>query len=150
MISILYLGKKKSYYQMIAGGTVLQEKKSLSLTEHDELSTALLPARSSSLPTWQTQTPLSSQSFHLHGEIYFLEWRCSHQVWQTVCASNLETKKIGKREREREREKGLEHGEAWHLCYCCSVAKSCPTLWDSTDCSTAGFPVLHYLLATSV
>ena len=51
MISILYLGKKKSYCQMIAGGTVLQEKKSLSLTEHDELSTALLSARSSSLPT---------------------------------------------------------------------------------------------------
>ena len=31
-------------------------------------------------------------------------------------------------------------------CGCCSVAKSCPTLWDPTDCSsTPGFPVLHYL-----
>ena len=30
-------------------------------------------------------------------------------------------------------------------CCCCSVAKSCPTLWDPMDCSTAGFPVLHYL-----
>ena len=28
---------------------------------------------------------------------------------------------------------------------CCSVAKSCPTLCDSMDCSTSGFPVLHYL-----
>ena len=28
---------------------------------------------------------------------------------------------------------------------CCSVAKSCPTLWDLMDCSTPGFPVLHYL-----
>ena len=24
--------------------------------------------------------------------------------------------------------------------------KSCPTLWDLVDCSTPGFPVLHYLL----
>ena len=28
---------------------------------------------------------------------------------------------------------------------CCSVAKSCPTLCDSMDWSTPGFPVLHYL-----
>ena len=28
---------------------------------------------------------------------------------------------------------------------CCSVAKSCPTLCDPTNCSTPGFPVLHYL-----
>ena len=28
---------------------------------------------------------------------------------------------------------------------CCSVAQSCPTLWDPMDCSTPGFPVLHYL-----
>ena len=27
----------------------------------------------------------------------------------------------------------------------CSVAKSCLTLRDSIDCSTPGFPVLHYL-----
>ena len=27
---------------------------------------------------------------------------------------------------------------------CCSVAKSCPTLWPM-DCSTPGFPALHYL-----
>ena len=30
---------------------------------------------------------------------------------------------------------------------CCSVAKPCPTLCDSVDCSTLGSPVLHYLLA---
>ena len=29
---------------------------------------------------------------------------------------------------------------------CCSVAQSCPTLWDSMDCSTPHFPVLHHLL----
>ena len=28
----------------------------------------------------------------------------------------------------------------------CSVAQSCPTLWDSMDCSTPSFPVLHHLL----
>ena len=29
--------------------------------------------------------------------------------------------------------------------FCCSVGKSCPTLCDPTNCSTPGFPVLHYL-----
>ena len=29
---------------------------------------------------------------------------------------------------------------------CCSVTKSCLTLWDTIDCSMPGFPVLHYLL----
>ena len=28
---------------------------------------------------------------------------------------------------------------------CCSVTKSCLTLCDPMDCSTPGFPVLHYL-----
>jgi len=33
------------------------------------------------------------------------------------------------------------------VCVCmCSVPKSCPTLCNPTDCSTSGFPVLHYLL----
>ena len=31
-------------------------------------------------------------------------------------------------------------------CWCCSVAQSCPTLCDSMDCSTPGFPALHHLL----
>ena len=30
-------------------------------------------------------------------------------------------------------------------CCCCSVAKSCLTLCNPMDCSTPGFPVLHYL-----
>ena len=29
---------------------------------------------------------------------------------------------------------------------CCSVTQSCPTLLDSTGCSTPGFLVLHHLL----
>ena len=28
---------------------------------------------------------------------------------------------------------------------CCSVTQSCPTLCNPRDCSTPGFPVLHYL-----
>ena len=32
------------------------------------------------------------------------------------------------------------------LAGCCSVTKSCPSLCDPMDCSTPGFPVLHYLL----
>ena len=35
----------------------------------------------------------------------------------------------------------------WRLCCCCcSVTKLCPTLWDPMNCSTPGFPILHYLL----
>ena len=30
------------------------------------------------------------------------------------------------------------------LC-CCSVARSCPTLWDLRDYSTSGFPTFHHL-----
>ena len=34
----------------------------------------------------------------------------------------------------------------WNICCCCcSATKSCPTLCDPVDCSTPGFPVLHYL-----
>ena len=32
---------------------------------------------------------------------------------------------------------------------CCSVAQSCPTLYNSMDCSMPGFPVLHCLSQTS-
>ena len=32
---------------------------------------------------------------------------------------------------------------------CCSVAKLCLTLFDPMDCSTPGFPVLHYLPETA-
>ena len=33
------------------------------------------------------------------------------------------------------------------FCCCwCSVAQSCPTLWDPMDCSMPGFSVLHYLV----
>ena len=37
-----------------------------------------------------------------------------------------------------------EHHLYFLLC-CGSVYLSCPTLWDSMECSTSGFPVLHYL-----
>ena len=33
-----------------------------------------------------------------------------------------------------------------HSCCRCSVAQSCPTLCDLTECNTPGFPVLHHLL----
>ena len=32
------------------------------------------------------------------------------------------------------------------VCCCCLVAKLCPTLLDTMDCSTPGFPVPHHLL----
>ena len=31
------------------------------------------------------------------------------------------------------------------LCCCCSVTKSCLTLYNPMDCSTPGFPVLHHV-----
>ena len=35
---------------------------------------------------------------------------------------------------------------SWRFCICCcSVAQSCPTLWDPMDCSIPGFPVHHQL-----
>ena len=34
-------------------------------------------------------------------------------------------------------------------CCCCSVTKLCPTLCNPMDCSTPGFPVLHYLQVCS-
>ena len=30
--------------------------------------------------------------------------------------------------------------------FCCLITKSCPVLCNPIDCSTPGFPVLHYLL----
>ena len=33
-----------------------------------------------------------------------------------------------------------------HCCCCCSVTKLCPTCCNPMDCSTPGFPVLHWLL----
>ena len=35
---------------------------------------------------------------------------------------------------------------SFHSSSCCSDTKSCLTLCDPMDCSTPGFPVLHYLL----
>ena len=47
--------------------------------------------------------------------------------------------------------RGACHHALWETstwtkrCCCCSVAQSCSTLCDPMDCSTRGFPVLHYL-----
>ena len=32
-----------------------------------------------------------------------------------------------------------------YIACCCSIAKSCLTLYDPMDCSMPGFPVLHHL-----
>ena len=42
--------------------------------------------------------------------------------------------------------RGVWGGVFLAYCCCCSVAQFCLTLWDPMDCSTPGFPVLHYLL----
>ena len=38
-----------------------------------------------------------------------------------------------------------EHLGCFHVFCCCFVTKSCPTCCDPVDCSTPGFPVLHYI-----
>ena len=35
---------------------------------------------------------------------------------------------------------------SYQFCCCCSVTKSCLTLFNHIDCSTPGSPVLHYFL----
>ena len=45
----------------------------------------------------------------------------------------------------RTRLKRLSSSSSVFLTYCCSVTKLCLTLCDPMDCSTLGFPVLHYL-----
>ena len=41
----------------------------------------------------------------------------------------------------------MYEGSGWvsHIIFHFSVTQLCPTLCDSMDCSTQGFPVLHYL-----
>ena len=40
---------------------------------------------------------------------------------------------------------GKSHYILFKISFCCSVAKLYPTLCNSMDCSTPGFPVLHYV-----
>ena len=40
----------------------------------------------------------------------------------------------------------MRGAQTFRLGCCCLVAKSCLTLCNPMDCSTSGFPVLHYLL----
>ena len=42
------------------------------------------------------------------------------------------------------------YNDSFHCMYCCSVAVSCPTLCNPTDCSTPGFSVLHYLQKATI
>ena len=39
--------------------------------------------------------------------------------------------------------------DLYHQCCCCLVIKLCLTLCDPMDCSTPGFPILHYLWVCS-
>ena len=54
-----------------------------------------------------------------------------------------------KRQRLPEWIKRLDPTACWpqetHFKFCCSVAKSCPTLCDPMNCSTPSLPVLHQL-----
>ena len=42
--------------------------------------------------------------------------------------------------------RGRHTRSLWRYCFCCCSAESCLTVFDPMDCSTPGFPVLHYFL----
>ena len=74
------------------------------------------------------------------------DWRSIHHIWVPNCAKE-ERKKEGSMNILLAESPSLQQSfqESHMYPLCCSVAKSCPTLCDPMDCSTPGFPVLHYL-----
>ena len=79
----------------------------------------------------------------------------SHRVGQvdTMVYNMTERSFPCGRIRESKGESSIVIGQNWlitylavPICCCCSVAQSCPTLCDLTDCSRPGFPVLQHLL----
>ena len=71
------------------------------------------------------------------------------KVWAKIFANHLSdqgliSKICNKLLQLNNKELGDEENR-WEI-GCCLVALSCPTLFDPVDCSTPGFPVLHYLL----
>ena len=61
-----------------------------------------------------------------------------------LCVNYISIKLIAFEEIVNWGEKSKELNEGFYCC-CCSVAQSCPTLWDPMDCSMPGSPVLHHL-----
>ena len=75
------------------------------------------------------------------GRVLFQKQICSNfclegKRWQAVWLSATDLKELNSKT-------GFTH---YMTFCCCSVTKSCLTLWDPIDCSTPGSPVLHYLL----
>ena len=75
------------------------------------------------------------------GRVLFQKQICSNfclegKMWQAVWHSATDLKELNSKT-------GFTH---YMTFCCCSVTKSCLTLWDPIDCSTPGSPVLHYLL----
>ena len=75
------------------------------------------------------------------GRVLFQKQICSNfclegKRWQAVWLSATDLKELNSKT-------GFTH---YMTFCCCSVTKSCLTLWDPIDCSTPGSPVLHYHL----
>ena len=58
---------------------------------------------------------------------------------------NVSSNLIDKQSQTKWKDKEYVPNERIKICCCCSVAQSCPTLWDPMDCSMPAFPMLHYL-----
>ena len=69
-------------------------------------------------PVWRSATDYTSLNLIMNA------YCCMSMIWGLVCYVAIAD---------------------WYNVCCCSVAKSCLTLWDPIDCSMPGFPVLHYL-----
>jgi len=86
--------------------------------------------------------------------IFLFEFKMGHKAAETTCnINNSFGFQIANEHKEQRWFKKFCKDVFWSwgvqwlaIESCCSVAKSCPTLCNTMDHSTPGFPVFHYLL----
>ena len=81
---------------------------------------------------WNEHNFYYSLKILLHSPSLELEWKLTFSVlWPLLSFPNLLTYWV-------------QHSNSI-IFFCCSVPQSCPTLFNTMDYHTPGFPVLHYL-----
>ena len=105
---------------------------------------------------YNTLGSLQTVPFSFVQEVDGVESRCKGgQLQMGQKAMTAANQKPSTRCSEHESSRKMQKKRLWvshkevnllFLHCCCSVAQSCPTLCDSMDRSTPGFPVLHHLL----
>ena len=72
--------------------------------------------------------------------------RRADSLEKTLMLGKIEGRRRRGRQRMRWLDGNIDSVDMSLSKFCCrSIAQSCPTLCDPMDCSTPGFPVLHYL-----